>query len=378
MEAHDDRRTCACGCGEEIAPDRRYVHGHNTRKGTRPRCSGCGREAGGNFRSYKSYDAETGTFVCNACRDRTVQIVAHCRRCGRERKFWPSAAAVRQSLEHRADGAYTYLCRSCQSRDRLRGARLKLLSVYGVTQADGDDVRLAAMQQHAQAVVKKAGGRQAVLSLANKARAEGLSAGGKRRLSLGLLIAADRSGEFRQCPLCHCLIYLLPVRLRQKARGIHRACYREWQNGKEHQAWIRSLGAVGDPMRPLKMRKTPPPMPKRPKGRPATPEMLGRYFTWVLRHYGLGQSWRAIGEADGYGESGVRGGVATFIRLLPSTWALVFCGRTSGPRLDTTLPVADLRRALGRELGSDISAHPPPRPPAHPPHLTASRRGRHA
>lgn len=309
-----------------------------------PPCSGCGRIASLTWRRFTTYDATSHTYVCGDCRDRSKPAVSlTCRRCGKQRSFKPSAATARDTVQDGPNGQ-TYMCRPCQGRETLRHARTKLLTRYGVTPSDDADTRLAAMQEHAARMVTKGGGRAKVLELANAARANGISDRGRERLSLGLLASKPRPGTFQLCHLCRKLLYLPPSRQTQGAVGFHAECHHEWQRSEVYQRWLREIGSPSDPMRDLRIQRLPRPLPPAPRGRQPTSEQLGRQLRWLIRHFGLGDSWREIGQADHIDHANVRRGVLALIPMLPDSWVTVFGGRRTGRMLDKHLSIDRLRR----------------------------------
>lgn len=271
------------------------------------------------------------------------KVAVTCRRCGKASEHFPGAYARLKTLEIR-DGQPTILCRGCHGRGALRAGTARLLADYGVTNP-ADPARKAALARHMRAAVDKAGGRAVLIERANAAKRGGISEQGRRRRSLHQFVSTKRrQGEFRRCPLCRKLAYLVPSRLQDGSLGFHGGCYRRWMESPEYQAWAAKLGPVGDPMRPLRLRQEPRPLPPAPRGRPTTPAELERHFRWTVRHFGLGESWREIAAADGFGISVVRGGVFSLIKALPDTWAEAYGGKETGRKLDELLPVEQLRR----------------------------------
>lgn len=314
-----------------------------------PLCSGCGRTTKTFVGRLNSYDPATHTYTCTRCRDKTKPAVTlTCRRCGNQRQLKPGAVAQRATVQDGPNGQ-TYLCRPCQGRDTLRHARTKLLTRYGVTPSDDAATKLAAMQQHAANMVAKAGGRARVIELANAARAGGISDRGRERLSLALLARADerRSGSFQLCHLCRKLLYLNESRQRQGAVGFHDDCHHAWQRSDVYQRWLTQVGGPSDPMRELRLAKLPRPLPPVPRGKQPTSDQLGRHLRWLVRHFGLGESWRDIARADSYDHTTVRSGVLSLVPMLPDSWAAVFGGRRTGQQLDKHLPIERIRR-LGK------------------------------
>jgi hypothetical protein len=334
-------------------PGSRYCIGHHRRRDRRdpPRiCSGCGREGWPRLAELKWLDPNSATYVCDDCRPGTSRIVVFCRRCPKSKRLWPSAVRQRKSIEQDERG-YWQLCRECRSRDTLRFGRMAQASELGVLPSDDPDVRRAAMQERMASAVAAAGGRVKLMELANNARKRGLTERGRRRLTLGLMIAAERPGQFRLCLLCHKLIYLAPSRFTQGASGYHGECWNRWRWGAVYREWITKVGSPDGPLASARRRRFPPPTPPRPAYRPPGAPHLDRSFRWLLRHYGLSQSWRDIGGRESIDHKTVSRDVRRLIAILPDSWAKVFGGKRAGKQLDTLLSIADLRRFAQERRG---------------------------
>lgn len=341
-------RLCECDCGGELKDKRgrsrflpghhMYVYGHRW-----PTCRRCGRKASRPGKRLDSYDAQTNTYLCKWCRRQEVR----CRRCGKVAELTPQRIANLKTLRTEADGSLTYLCRECQARDRSRIARAALLKQhYDI--GPGDAAAREAWKDHIEAVVRTVGGRQNLRNMREGSRGRGLmTEKGRRKLTIKKMIAAQRAGEFRLCPLpsCQKLIYLSPFRVRDGALGFHRECYREYMNSDSYKDWRENLGDLRSPTLSLRLRRFAHPSPPRQRGNPPTSEQLKNHFRWLLRHYLLHQSWRGIQAIEGtYSHSAISEGVKSLIAMLPDSWSQVFCGHITGQRLDKLLPIGRLKK----------------------------------
>jgi len=334
------RAKCACGCGG--TPTRaayRFVAGHQY-VGIRPwpNCRRCGRKAKRPGKALDSYDPDTNTYLCPWCHREAVQ----CRRCGRVVQRTPALINNLKSLE-RKDGRLTYLCRDCQSHDRLRSVARPMLAWF---YEKGREETSEALATHVRSLVKRAGGRGALNQARDAARSQGLTEKGRRQLSVHKLVtaASKRQGEFRLCalPSCRRLIYFPPSRLKQGA-AFHRTCYLLYMESPEYLDWRQKIGDLRSPLFRARLARHPHPSPPAPEGRPATQEQWLARFRWTLKRFLLRKSWREIATEEHYRHSTVEEGVQAFISHLPDSWTEMFCGSRPGHRLDELMPVGRLR-----------------------------------
>jgi hypothetical protein len=292
-----------------------------------------------------------------------------CRRCGRTKTVCPSAARQRTSAKLE-DGRWTYLCRTCQGRERLHTARAVLLADYGVTSRSSDAERSEAARRHLTETVFETVGRKisteknlrwetytergkVEVKQRRDAARERLTDKGRADLALGIAVSKVRRGEWRPCPLCHLLVYLSPSRVEQASRGFHASCYHEWQRGAEYREWLKQQRA--NSKKPMaRRRRNPMPLPVAPSNRPPSNGTLERGFRWTIQHYGLGKSWRAIAEADNYEHPAIIKSAKAFIARLPDRWEMVF--GASRNLLDDLLPITQLRRAAGLSPSSPTTS----------------------
>ncbi len=275
-------------------------------------------------------------------RPKAPRIVLTCRSCSSASPpLAPAEMRARKSVS--PDGS-TYLCRRCHGKVTLHGAQMRQLSqTFGISPQDPADQKLMGHRLLLENAIRKAGGRTRVLEAANNARAKGLTEDGKRRLTLGLIASSQRRGEFRLCVRCGLLLYLGPDRIRAGAVGFHGPCYRAWRQGYEWLSWDRTVGPVRDKRRAEMVRKLPPPRPKGNRWRPTNPDVLATAFVAVVRHYGLRESWRDLGERLSLDHSNLRRAAIRFVEQLPASWSLVLKARGAGAHLDELLPVSSLK-----------------------------------
>jgi hypothetical protein len=288
-------------------------------------------------------DRATSTYLCKDCQvaeARSRRVAVTCRRCYISTEMVPSRAAGLESIQWSATGA-TYLCGPCGGHDAAPRLRAALQRLYEPTPPD------EALAKHIRAVTAEAGGRAHLLELARRAARAGQS--DKARRHRGILYRVNgaprgaRAGEFRLCPVCRLLTYLLPSQVRRGASGSHQRCEREWRRSSEYREWRRSLGNSRSPLFALRRQGSPPPRPRRPGGRPPAAAQLEARFRFVLRHFLLHQSWREIGRLEHYTHGAVTQGVRALIAVLPDTWVEVFGNNLTGQRLDAWLPIQRLR-----------------------------------
>lgn len=276
-----------------------------------------------------------------------------CRRCGTSLAIPHKELRRRRTLEFGTAGP-TRLCRRCVGRDALRIARQKLLATYGVGRHSSEEERRQAFMAHLELATAKAGGRDKLDELWRRGAAQPKSEDAKRRHTLGRIAnTRRRRGEFRLCLHCHKLLYLHPAKLvptevarrkwnRRPALGLHRGCFREWERSPEFLAWFARIRSLDHGLKEMHRRRDPMRLPAAPRGKPARPEQLDRHFRWLIRHFGLGESWREIGERDDFDHAAVLRGVRSLLDVLPPTWHGVFCGMPPGKHLDELLPIARL------------------------------------
>lgn len=351
MSVAESLGSCACGCGAKVKPDhRRFAPGHNPHAPSMgpPSCRGCERVSRSHPGKLRDYEATTNTYTCRFCRDRANRVAITCRQCGASRSVQARQAAAIESLVTGPDGA-TYICLECFRPAAADMARAKLLAKhYGVKRSDPPEVKRAALADHAQRMVRRAGGREHVLERALAATTEGLSDRARRRRTIGLLVSkATRRREFRLCPLCGKLTVLTAHEVREGRPGFHGACARQWEQRDEYRRWRRQVGSPRSPLFAVRLRQYPYPLPSRPANRPPGPHELEQHFRWTLRRYGHRESWRDIAREESVTHGGARKGVLSFIALLPDSWRAVFGGAPPGPSLDEHLPIEQLRRAAG-------------------------------
>jgi hypothetical protein len=256
------------------------------------------------LRTYKSYDPESRTYICNACRIEDQKASwewVTCPRCKQRRLLAPWM--IKQLDSH--------LCRSCHSVDRAKHMRESLVrNVYGVSRKDSPEVHKQALSDWLSKTRVSRRGRSRPPRDTDKIR--------RYRVAAALL-AQDRAGTFNLCPGCGKLKYNPPSLAH--AVGFHAACYfnRQTLPGK--------------------------------RGPKVTSETLEQRFRWLVMHVLQRKSYAQIAEEEGYQSKqanirrNVIWGIDALIDDLPDSWTLVFAART-GRNLDRFMPIASLREAL--------------------------------
>lgn len=279
-------------------------------------------------------------------------LILRCRRCGAERPIRPSVLnpgdprRAIKSLKQTAAG-WEYLCNRCNGRDRAPIARARLLAKHGITDQAGAGAR-DAMRDLLTDAIQRGGGKSAIEAKRREAHKQGLTPEAKRTATLRRLAATHGGkGELRLCRVCRKLIYLHPSQVQCHALGVHGPCLMAWRRGPEYRKWGKQIGSPRSPARVLKMRRYPRPVPPKPRGRNPAPVELARHFRWLVLRGGVGMSWRAIAEADGFGVTTVREGVAALVAKLPDSWRDVFPHASPAEFLDNVLPVERLRASAG-------------------------------
>ncbi len=297
-----------------------------------------------------SFDPLQKTYLCSNCRqvERQVKPVRlYCRRCGKK----PNRPVLPERLKHlrtfkRDEGKPTYLCKKCAGRENARKMRGHLVATYGVTPSDSEETHRAAMAAHVERYMRPRAGSAALRSARVARQERGLSDKARTKVSLGHFVKEHRAGEWRLCPICRKVHYLSPQEAAEGGPGMHNSCYRQFAHSDEYREWRRQVGSMRSPHFRLLLKRFPFPVPAAPRGRAANSEQLDRFFCWTLRYFAFGESWRQIGKSDSYSHVAVRQGVLTFIRHLPDTWREIFPDPRQGQRLETSLPVSQLRTAI--------------------------------
>jgi hypothetical protein len=329
----------------------------------RPHCRLCGRPAGNSgqkVRSSRTYDPATNTVICRLCQESAAQRTITCRTCYKT-VTRPARLIAKLTSKEETERGLTYLCRECQSRDRMRRVtQPRLLARYNVHSDASPDERKEALRDQMAVAVRAAGGRQRLQALRTAARRHGLSSDGKRRLSINKLIAAaaTTTGEYDLCRQCGKLSYLPPSRLMANALHFHRACYRAFMASPIYQDWREQLGDLRSPTLEARKRRLPHPIPPRPGGRHPTSREIARWIPWLLMRTLRRMSWAEIATAVDPkappSRNTIRNGVLRLAALLPERWSIAFHGNQTGRRLDALLPVPTLRRALDQVRAAEV------------------------
>lgn len=360
--------TCACWCGGVPSPGKRFISGHHSRvmpldehgrllRKTRVVCRGCDRTWQGEPEAARGYDAGTHTYLCRTCGKR-LQVELRCPRCQLVRHVDRHRLSGYRSLRWTPDGA-TALCRPCGGHEAARKGRAVILATQGVSFKDDAATQRAAFRdffardrKRRDAPAPKSKAHLAVLAAGRAVRQQrGTSHHVRDRIANRLLAGYPRKGEFRVCPLCHCLVYLEPREIREERPGYHGECWAQWAEGPEFKEWQAAVGRAGTPLYDKRRAQYPVPRPHPPARRPPPPELLDQWFRWLVRHYLLQQSWGEIhASVEGWaGRSSIQKGVKAFIALLPARWVTVFGTRRAVARLDHVLPIERLRMDRRKE-----------------------------
>ncbi len=279
--------------------------------------------------------------LCANCRQaerRVERVDLYCRRCGAKPQRTVRRSRLKWIPSYRsASGRETYVCVRCNSRTNGRKfvrtvLKNRVLKGPGTSALDARSIREAKLKEHAREHFRP---QKGVDSTAAKAGREAVQANGgmtqraRDRVSIGHLVKRKRTAEFRLCPGCNKLHQLSAAEIREGVPGFHNSC---WQRGIEEKRY-----AVGAPA----------PRYRHGRGRPHNPEELDRYFRWLLRYVFFRESRRHIADTTlGYTEHAVIKGIRTFVSLLPNTWLEVLADPRQARRLEATLPVEQVRRAM--------------------------------
>jgi len=319
-------------------------------------CPSTSRRRRSDTRDLVSYDPATETFVCSDCCDqerRIEPVDLRCRRCGKQpRRRQRLPERLKHLRSFRWDGeTATYLCLRCAGRENVRKARARLVAKdFGVTPSDSAEYRRQAMAAHAEHSMRPRA-RSKNLELARAALQEhGVSEKGREHVSLGHFVKEQRAGRWCLCPICRKVHYLSPQEKAKGGPGMHNSCYREFTHSETYRDWRRNIGSMRSPHLLLLLKRFPFPVPSAPRGRPPDPEQLDRNFRWTLRRFYFGESWREIAKSENYTHGAVQHGVSDFIERLPPTWLEVFPDPRQSRRLETALPVSQLRAAIAVNL----------------------------